>query len=157
MNNAMKQEFTKRITNANKSELIVILCDMFDIYISDAKQAFEDNDLNSFHANIQNGRAVLSELINSLDRSYEVANNIYSLYRYIERLLIEADIRNEKTPLIPARNILLKLNESYASISLLDPSPAVMQNTETVFAGMTYGKDSINESSYSKANRGYFV
>ena len=61
MTDELKQQFTRRITNANKSELIVILCDMFDIYVSDAKTAIEEGDQACFKNNIRYARAVLSE------------------------------------------------------------------------------------------------
>lgn len=157
MTDAMKQEFTCRITNANRTEMIVILCDMFDIYLTDAKSAIEDGDKEGFKTEIGRARAVLSELIKSLDTHYEIAANIYGIYRFIERCLIKAELRYDKTLMIPCMNMMRKLNESYEKVAKLDPSPAIMQNTETVYAGMTYGRNDISESHSMAANRGYWA
>ena len=157
MTDELKQQFTRRITNANKSELIVILCDMFDIYVSDAKTAIEDGDTVVFKNNIRYARAVLSELIDSLNLEYELARNIYQLYRFVERYLIKADIKLDKTYLIPCLNIMRKMNESYEKIGKLDPSGPVMKNTEEVYAGITYGRGDLNENMNTAYNRGYWA
>lgn len=157
MTDSLKQEFTFRITNANKSEMIVILCDMFDVYVTEAKDAIEKGNYEEFHDGIRKSRAVLSELIKSLNHQYEIGRNLYSLYRFFERCLIKADIRRDKTTLIPCMNMMRKLNESFEKVSKLDPTGAIMQNTESVYAGMTYGKNDINENMNSTYNRGFFA
>ncbi len=157
MTDELKQQFTRRITNANKSELIVILCDMFDIYVSDAKTAIENGNQAVFKNNIRYARAVLSELIDSLNLEYELARNIYQLYRFVERYLIKADIKLDKTYLIPCLNIMRKMNESYEKIAKIDPSGPVMKNTEEVYAGMTYGRTDLNENMNTAYNRGFWA
>lgn len=169
MNDELKQEFTRRITKANKSDMIVILCDMFDIYVSDAKEVLDNFMGNDIRRNISReekttyknaikyARNVLLELINSLNREYEIANNIYALYRYVERRLIEADIKYDKAALVHAANIMKKLNTAYEKVAEVDISPAIMQNTEEVYAGMTYGRSNINASYMTDSNRGFFA
>ncbi len=63
MTSEKKQEFTLRISQANKTELVVILYDMFQAYLEDAEHA----EGEEFHNAISHARAVLNELIESLD------------------------------------------------------------------------------------------
>lgn len=158
MTKEMKQEFTLRITNANKSETIVILCDMLLAYTEDAKNAFTGSEGKAaFGEAIRKARACLSELINSLNRNYEIAGHIYELYRYTERQLIAAQVKQSIEPLSEVGKVISRLNESYREVARMDSSPALMGNTETVYAGMTYGRNQITESSNAPSNRGFFV
>ena len=46
MTDEKKQEFTLRITSANKTELVEILYEMLLVYIDDANDAIVKKDLN---------------------------------------------------------------------------------------------------------------
>ena len=48
MDKEKKQEFTVRITNANRSQLVVILYDMILVYIEDAKVFLKDGNHEQF-------------------------------------------------------------------------------------------------------------
>ena len=158
MTNELKQEFTLRITRANKSETIVILCDMFLAYIEDAKAAMEQNrDEKAFREALRKSLSCLRELIASLHMEYEIAGNIYQLYRYAEREVIAAQIKRSVEPLQNAVMVMEGLNKAFREVSKQDSSPAIMTNTETVYAGMTYGKNDISENSNLTSNRGFLV
>lgn len=152
-----KKEYTLRITNANISQLTVILCDMFDDYCKDAVDAVTDNNIKEFHDSINRARRVLSELINSLDRSIELSNYVYQIYRFIEKLIIKADIKNDCEQIKTAQGIMLKLADSYRVISAKDESAPLMSNTEEVYAGMTYGRYDISSQTVNTANRGFLA
>ncbi len=153
MTSEKKQEFTLRITQANKSELVVILYDMFQAYLEDAEQA----EGEAFHKAISQARAVLNELIESLAMEYEIAKNLYQIYRYVERLLIQADVRQDKEPLKEVSGHMKQLRDAYDTISKEDTSPSVMENTEVVYAGMTYGKSDLNENNVGGASKRGFL
>lgn len=154
MTSEKKQEFTLRITQANKSELVVILYDMFQAYLEDAEQA----EGEEFHNAISHARAVLNELIESLDMEYEIAKNLYQIYRYVERLLIQADVRLDKEPLKEVSGHISPLRDAYATVSKEDASPSIMENTEVVYAGMTYGKSDLNENNVGgDSKRGFLA
>lgn len=157
MTNEKKQEFTLRITNANVSQLTVILCDMFLEYCSEAEEALVTSNFDGYRTGIVRARNVLSELIRSLDRSQDLANHIYELYRFVERQLIKADISRISEPLENAKRIVDRLAESYREVAAKDTSSSLMENTQEVYAGMTYGKYDINSQTVSQSNRGFFA
>ena len=171
MTNERKQEFTLRITGANKTETIVILYDMFQAYLEDAETAAglkqenadaaatgPDMDQKEYHKAIQHTRAVLNELMESLNMEYEIAQNLYQLYRYVERLLIQADVRLDTTPLKEASRIIGKLRDAYEVVSKEDSSSPIMENADAIYAGMTYGKTDLQESNINNStNRGFLV
>ena len=157
MDRQLKQQFTLRITQANKTELCVILYEMFMTYCSDAICNQEQGEMKEFRLNIQRARGCLKELMGSLHFEYEPAPTLLKLYIYISRLLVRADLHNETVPLKESNKIMQKLHDAFAVASKEDTSGPVMGNTQTVYAGLTYGKTDLNVSLESDANRGYFA
>lgn len=157
MTDEKKKEFTLRITNANISELTVILCDMFLTYCGDAKEALTNDKKELFHTEIGRARKVLSELINSLDRNIELSNRVYELYRFVERELIKAEIKLDSSFIVNGEKIINRLNDSYKQVSKNDNSAPLMQNAQEVYAGMTYGKHDVSSATISQNNRGFFA
>lgn len=149
----LKQEFTRRITSANKSELIVIMYDMFHQDISEAIEYCLDGNMVDMKNQIRRTRAILSELINALDRQYEIANNLYSIYRFVERQIIESDVKRSVDGLREADRLMSMLGKSFREVAKQDTDKAIMENTESVYAGMTYGRNNLNENSMT-LNRG---
>lgn len=59
MTRERKQEFTLKITQANKSQLIVILYEMLLAYMEEARQAGESNDGEGFRKGIKDRKSVV--------------------------------------------------------------------------------------------------
>ncbi|MBD5547672.1 MAG: flagellar protein FliS [Lachnospiraceae bacterium] len=146
MTRELKQQFTLRITQANKSQLVVILYEMLLAYIEEARDAREKGDRDGFRDGIRKARGCLNELMTSLHFEYEPAMNLLQLYLYANRELARADMRNSVEELEHVERIMKKLHETYEKISTQDSSGPVMSNTQTVYAGLTYGKNTLTES-----------
>ena len=158
MKDELKQQFALRITQANKSELVVILYEMFLTYIGDAKDDLKDQDLKTFCLNIQRARGCLKELMASLNYNYEPASSLLSLYIYINKLLVEADIHGEEKPLNESEKIMKRLHSAYDTVSKEDHSATVMDNAQTVYAGLTYSKNDLSVNlDEGRGSRGFFA
>ena len=79
MTKELKQQFTLRISQANKSQLVVILYEMMITYLDEAKEAYDRQDRAGFREGIRKSRGCLMELMSSLHFEYEVASNLLSL------------------------------------------------------------------------------
>ena len=158
MTKELKQQFTLRITQANKSELIVILYDMLLAYVEDAKEAYAEENRAAFHDAIRKIRGCNQELIASLNLEYEPAMNLLSLYIYVNRELVHADVRNDIESLNHVVMVISGLKEAYEVVASQDKSDAVMQNTQAVYAGLTYGRGELTENMADQGtNRGMLV
>lgn len=146
MTRELKQQFTLKITQANKTQLVVILYEMLLTYIEEAENAHEKEDREGFREGIRKARGCLNELMASLHFEYEPAMNLLQLYLYANRELVRADIRNETEELEHVKKIMEKLHEAYRKVSEQDSSDPVMSNAQTVYAGLTYGKNTLTES-----------
>ncbi len=156
MTKECKQQFTLRITQANKTEMIVILYEMFLIYTGDAKESLKAEDITEFRENIRKAKGCMDELIHSLNLEYELAARLLSLYLYCNREIMKADIRKEEEGLVHAELVIEKLRTAYEELAKQDESGPVMQNSQTVYAGLTYGRNSLSEDMADQGvNRGF--
>lgn len=158
MTKELKQEFTLRITHANKTQLITILYEMILLYLAEAKEALSAEDKTEYKNAIRKIRGCMNELTVSLHMEYELAQNLLQLYLYINRELVQASIHYEQENLNHIENIIRKLHAAYKQIETQDVSGPVMGNTQTIYAGLTYGKNTLMENmSDPEANRGFCV
>jgi flagellar protein FliS len=157
MTDELKHEFTRRISSANSTELVVILYDMVLCYTDDAEEALKTDNDHEFFSSISRIRNCINELMCSLHMEYEPASALLSLYRYCIRKLSTAGIRKSIAALDEIRKVMKPLRDSYAELVSLNTSGPVMNNSETVYAGFTYGKNDVNESLVGNTNRGMLV
>ena len=72
--------------------------------------------------------------------NYEVSKNLASLYIYVSRCLNFALVSGKKEEIENAEKVLRKLGDSFREVAITDKSAPVMENTQRVYAGITYGK-----------------
>lgn len=153
-----KKEFTLRITQANRTELIVILYDMILAYIEDAEALEEKGMHTEFIKEIKNAENCVNELISSLDFQYNISFELLALYGYLNRVFQQMLIRRNPEQLESAVLVVKKLRASFQQIAEQDHSEPLMKNTQTVYAGLTYGRGSLNENFQdSGSSRGFLA
>lgn len=158
MTKELKQEYTLRITQANKTQLITILYEMALVYVDEAKEALAAGDRTAFKNAVRRIQGCMCELMDSLHLEYEVAQNLLQLYFYVNREVAKAALHNDSENLEHVRLVLESLAAAYRQIEGQDTTGPVMGNTQTVYAGLTYGRDTITESAADPAaNRGFSV
>lgn len=158
MTREMKQIYTRRITQANRTQLVVILYDMILTYLEDAVSAQEIDCETEFKKAMQCARNCIAELRGSLDFAYDLSRNLFAIYAFADRELAH-DIHGIKAEHITQiAGMFQKLRDAYNTISREDDSQPLMENAQNVYAGLTYGRTDINESMLQYgAARGYCV
>ena len=155
MTKECKQQFTLRITQANSTQLIVILYEMTLQYLADGEQAADDAGLA---AAVHRARACIKELLNSLHREYSPAGELSRLYLFCLRRLAVCEVRRDRTILEEIRKVIAPLCDAYRQIQDQDTSGPVMNNSQTVYAGLTYGRNQLTENMADQGtNRGMLV
>jgi len=132
--------FTRRITSANKSEIIVIIYDIIEENLALAKKTLAEGDRETYRNEIKQAISFVKELLVSLDMNYEVSKNLASLYIYVSRCLNFALVSGKKEEIEAAEKVLRKLGDSFREVAKMDESKPVMENTQRVYAGITYGR-----------------
>ena len=158
MTSELKQQFTFRISQANPTEMIVILYDMTLQYLTDAAESAEREDFVVYRENVLRARKCISELIHSLHLEYELAISLRKLYQYCIRRLTQAELRCHTELLQEVVHVITPLRDAYRQIAPQNTEGPVMQNAQAIYAGLTYGKNTLTENMADQSmNRGMLV
>ncbi len=158
MTKELKQEYTLRITQANKTQLITILYEMALLYVDEAQEALAAGDRAELKNAVRRIQGCMCELMDSLHMEYGVAQNLLQLYLYINREVAQAALHSNAENLAHVRPVLDRLLEAYKQIEGQDVTGPVMGNAQAVYAGLTYGRHDLMENASDPAsNRGFCV
>ena len=151
------QEFTRRITQANRSGLALIKFEILFAYFDDISRAFQENDRQGVEKGVHHADDVLKSFQETLDFQYEISPRLYALYDFHRRQLSKVLIRNSLDELTQSRKMLQKTYEAFSEAAKEDTSAPLMRNAQQVYAGYTYGKNDINESYDVPSSRGFLA
>ena len=153
-----KKEFTRKITQANSAQLIVILYDIALVYVNDAISFMEKGDMANAKIQADFAKKSIEEMIHNLHFEYELATVLHQIYLSMKKSLRDGILDNNKELLTGVHNNLGKLRDAYNSIVTADESAPVMSHTQSVVAGLTYGRNSLNENlTDAGSDRGFRV
>ena len=95
----------------------------------------------------------------ALDYSVALSYQLMSLYIFANKELTTARIRRKPELLAGVENVIETLLTGYRKVSEEDTSGPVMKNTQQVYAGLTYGKGTLNEMyvNGNEARRGFMA
>ena len=158
MTHEKKQIFTRRISRANRTQLAVIVYDIFLEYLNEALDAHKSNNEEEFKLNIQKAMECIYEMRSALDFKYAPAKNLFAIYNYAERELAGNLFKNRTDNLEELKKMFTSLRDAYDTISKNDTSEPLMDNIQDIYAGFTYGKTDVNENLINyDAERGFRV
>ena len=151
------QEFTSKITLSNRSGLTVVTYEILFAYLADAKSALKEERFEDYKQVIRQAQKCISELMVTLNFSYELAAELYRVYAYAKELLAKALYKRSEAEIDECENLMRMLYTSFVEVAKTDDSAPLMKNTEQVYAGYTYGRSDVNSSSDANPSRGFFV
>ncbi len=153
------KSFAYRISQATRGEMVVIMYDVILRDIQDAKSAYDSMDLDEYEKSLKHAQRFINELMGTLDFNYDISIDLRCLYIYAEREIIAAQFKHDAERLEGAIVVIEGLRSAFATISKSDASEPVMTNSQQMYAGLTYGKGTLNETDMlvSGASRGYLV
>ncbi|MCM1044763.1 MAG: flagellar protein FliS [Candidatus Gastranaerophilales bacterium] len=158
MTKECKQQFTLRITQANSTELVVILYEMLLCYLEEGEEACRAGEDVALREAARKVRGCLNELLHSLNLKYEPAPNLMQLYLYCIRRLAVCEGRRQTEGFDEIRRVIQPLHDVYKEIAKQNHNGPVMNNSQTVYAGLTYGRNTLTENMTDQgANRGMLV
>ena len=158
MTEEKKQAYKLRITQANKTQLVTILYEMTNDYMSDAEKATVAGDLETADRENVHAQGCVDQLISGLDMQYEISRNLLQLYLYAKQELVRAIADRDPAHYANARIVTEGLHKTYLELEKMDDSQPEMANAQSVVAGMTYGQAGLNETvADPSSNRGFMA
>ena len=90
-----KQQQNNKILTAKPEELTLILYESAIKFCNIAIIAIENKNIEKAHINIMKIQDIISYLRDTLNLNYEVSKDFLVIYNYIEKRLIEANIKKD--------------------------------------------------------------
>ncbi len=110
-----------QIKTANQGRLVLLLYDGAVRYIDVALEALPHKQAryDAVNAAVVKAQDIIGELMASLDfdRGGELARNLFTLYMFMNRQLLEANLRKTDKPLRDVRRMLLELRGAWAQVA----------------------------------------
>lgn len=110
-----------QIKTANQGKLIVMLYDGAIKYLNLALDSMDETDkhYDAISNNIIKVQDIVTELMVSLDfeKGGEISKNLFSLYVFMNRQLLDANIQKNINPLNQVKSLLLELRSAWIEVS----------------------------------------
>ncbi|GGH88863.1 flagellar protein FliS [Pullulanibacillus pueri] len=83
------------VTTATPGELTLMLYNGCLKFIKQGKLAIDAKDIQAKNTNLQKAQNIITELMTTLNMDIELSKNLMSLYDYMKRRLIEANLKSD--------------------------------------------------------------
>lgn len=140
------------VVNASQEEL---LCITYELLLEQIDLAQKCEEIEERKLHTEKAIHILQMLAGDLNFEYDIAKELFRIYVYVQGLLINGKYTEK---LEEAYRLIHKIYLGYKQITeemLASGRESVMQNAEKVYAGLTYGKGTINETVIENENRGF--
>ena len=154
MEDIKKQEFTYKISRANRTGLTVLIFEIAQEYIKEATQA---KDTEQYIQAIRNAGKCVDTLKNSLDFTYTLSATLLHFYVEVKKQMAKAIASLDGSDLAIVQYALAEMHDSFVEVAKQDNSPALYENQEEVSVGYTYGRSGVNVNPERTAGRRGFL
>ncbi|MGL6173794.1 MAG: flagellar protein FliS [Cellulosilyticaceae bacterium] len=146
----MKKVTETNIPYASQGEL---LCTTYEIFLEQISGA-QKLEGRQKQKCVEVGIEIIKQLVEGLDFKIKISRELFRIYVYIQGLLINH--KYNETNLKEAYQLMEMIYIAYKQIVETGAikTPA-MSNVETIYAGVTYGRGTLNEMVMPNTNRGF--
>ncbi|MBQ4241447.1 MAG: flagellar protein FliS [Lachnospiraceae bacterium] len=138
MTSEKKQEYTRRIIEANPTGIIALTYEIARGYYADAVIAFKAGDRDTYRLEITRGNKCIEQLIMALDPQYTLSIYLLRIYNYILECARRASSMYDTKELDEPMDILKRIGGTFEEIAPQDKRGAGVQGGEEVYDGLTY-------------------
>jgi len=111
--NAYKQN---SVTTASPGELTLMLYNGCLKFLGKAKVAMEQKDIQEKNHNIQRAQAIIAELMSTLNMDIEISKQMLPLYEYMNRRLVEANIKNDAAIIEEVEGLVTEFRDTWKEV-----------------------------------------
>ena len=111
--NAYKQN---SVTTASPGELTLMLYNGCLKFLGKAKVAIEERNIQEKNTNLQKSQAIITELMSTLNMDIEISKQMFPLYEYMNRRLIEANIKNDSSIIEEVEGLVTEFRDTWKEV-----------------------------------------
>lgn len=144
-NDPLKKYKSTQITTANQGQLILMMYDGIVKYLNITKTGFESKKYDVVNNNIIKAQDIITELMLALRLDAgDIAKNLYSLYEYMNRRLVESNIKKNVEICDEILSIVEELREVWGQvIEKVAQPPDESKIPKQQYKPVTYAKPQI--------------
>mgnify|MGYP004727929687 FL=1 len=113
---AYAQYNNSKVLTASPAELTLMLYDGAIKFCNIAELSVEKNDIPRAHENIRKVQNNIGYLHSTLDMKYEVSKDFDNIYSYLERRLVEANVKKDKEILEEINTHLHSIRDNWKEV-----------------------------------------
>jgi flagellar protein FliS len=113
-NNGFNQYKENSIKTSTPEELTLMLYNGLVKFLMQAQNAIETNNIEKANNSILRAQAIIKEFQATLDMNYEVSEGLDSLYDYMYRRLIEANLKKDVSIIVEILGYSKELRDTWA-------------------------------------------
>lgn len=108
------QSYRAQQVNTSQDKLILMLFDGAIRFCRQAEEALTNKRLAEANTNLIKAQNILQEFKVTLNMEYEIAHNLYELYDYLYRRLVEANLKKNSQIIAEVVTFLTELRETFS-------------------------------------------
>ncbi|UFT98540.1 flagellar export chaperone FliS [Radiobacillus kanasensis] len=116
MQNRYQAYQNNSVTTASPGELTLMLYNGCLKFMKQAKSGIEEENYELKNTNIQRAQAIIQELMITLDQDTPIAKEMMPLYDFINRQLMEANIKNELSLLVEVEELVTQFRDTWKEV-----------------------------------------
>ncbi|WP_149095590.1 flagellar export chaperone FliS [Paenibacillus terrae] len=107
------------VQTSTPGQLIIMLYDGAIRFVKAGLEGISSNDIAKANINLGKAQTIISELMSTLNHSYDISKNLYALYEYMNYLLIQTNIKKKIESGEEVLGYLQELRETWVAVNKL--------------------------------------
>jgi flagellar protein FliS len=116
MKNPYQAYQNNSVTTASPGELTLMLYNGCLKFITLAKAAIEKKDIETKNTNIQKAQNIIHEFMVTLNMEVALSEELMPLYDYMNRRLIEANLKNDISILEEVESMVVEMRDTWKQV-----------------------------------------
>lgn len=104
------------VTTASPGELSLMLYNGCLKFLAKAKHAIEEKNIQERNTNLLKAQAIISEFMSTLNMDIEVSKNMLALYEYMNRRLVEANMKNDIAIIEEVEGLVTEFRDTWKEV-----------------------------------------
>lgn len=106
-----------QVNTTSKERLVLMVYDGAVKYLTKAVAAIDDHDYQQAHAHLVRSQDIILALMSGLNmQAGDISNNLFNLYEYMHRQLVEANIKKDKELVERVLGMVSDLRDTWAQL-----------------------------------------
>lgn len=114
--NPYKSYQQNSVNTASPGDLTLMLYNGCLKFIHLAKKAIQDKQIEEKNINIQKAQKIIQELMVTLNMDLEISKNMMSLYDFMNRRLIDANVKNDVAILHEVEELVTEFRDTWKEV-----------------------------------------